>query len=67
MSSRHTAAPNAALIAAAPEMYKALEEIADLVDGRVDIDNEGGPNLAMQIQSIVLAALQQAKPKRSKS
>ncbi len=33
---------------------KTIDEIEWLCDGRVDIDNNGGPNLAMQIISAIL-------------
>jgi hypothetical protein len=40
-------------------LEKALDEIKELAYDRVDIDDEGRPNFAMQIQQIALAALEQ--------
>jgi len=45
---------------AAPYMLEALCEIEELVDDEIDIDRNGGPNLAMRIQTIIRDALKKA-------
>jgi hypothetical protein len=51
---------NAALIAAAPDLLKALEEVDEMLDGQEDIDGNGGPNNAMRLLPIVRAAIAKA-------
>jgi hypothetical protein len=43
----------AAAISRGAKLHELLEEIGYLVEGRVDIDQHGGPNLAMQIKSVL--------------
>jgi hypothetical protein len=51
---------NARLIAAAPDMLAALQEVEWIFDGEEDITNNGGPNNAMKALQVVRAALRKA-------
>jgi len=51
---------NAALIAAAPDMYEALEEAREWFYDHSDINDNGGPNKAMRITEQIDAALAKA-------
>jgi hypothetical protein len=52
---------DAALIAAAPEMYEALQEIEWIFDGKEDITDDGGPNDAMRALMAVRRVLAKAE------
>lgn len=43
------------------ELLQALKEARELIDGEIDIDNNGGPNTAMKLATIIDASLSRAE------
>ncbi len=61
ITAEHQLVDTEAMREAAPAMLMVLIEVEEYLDDRLDIDQNGGPNEAMRLHTLVQAAIAKAK------